>query len=135
VQQLLVLGRGVDRRQRRGRRLDAEAGFEELAHQAVREMPVEDPGEDFGVEQVPLVFGVNISADARTLADESLGGQDLHRFAQHRAAGAELLAELGFDRQGFSGRQYATTPAKRRRIIDPINHRICMQGVTMRAST
>ena len=98
-QQLLVFRGGIDRRQRRGRRLDAEPHLEEFAHQAVREMPVEDPGEHLGVEQVPLVFGMHVGADARTLTDESLGREDLHGLAHHRAAGAELLAELGLDGQ------------------------------------
>jgi hypothetical protein len=69
---------------------------------------VEDPGEHLGVEQVPPVLGMHVGADARPLADEALRREDLDRLAHDGAAGAEFLAELGFDRQRLPGGKIAT---------------------------
>ena len=95
-----IVGRRTHGRQRRSLGLDDRAGLFECEQEVVVE-PVlaAHPAEHVGIEQGPFVERAHLCAMARPYAQEALGRQNLHGFADDAAAGAIALRQLEFRRQ------------------------------------
>src|SRR6185437_13103380 len=65
----------------------------------------EAPGEDVGVEHVPLIARLDAGADLGAGFDQALGGQHLDRLAQDRPADPETDAEVDLAGQDLAGRE------------------------------
>jgi hypothetical protein len=90
---------GELRRERRGGRLDRQPQLGELAQQIERELPLEQPAQDVGVEQVPAVARLDHRADLGPRAQQALGRQHLDRLARDRAAEPVRSRKLGLRRK------------------------------------
>ncbi len=94
---------GVAGGQGGGGGLDAQPHLCELGQQPQAELALQHPAQDVGIQQVPLVLGLDHRAVAGAGAEQALGGQHLDGFACHCAAGAVLLGQLAFGGEADRG--------------------------------
>lgn len=92
----------------RGTRLDHRAYLEQFAEELLVRHRIETPGQDQPVQKIPMYRWQYADSEPRPRFQEAFGRQRFHRFADHRSAGAESLAEVG-----FAGERVVYLPSRR----------------------
>ena len=138
-----VLRVGAHRGESSRRGLHRQADFAEIAQETRIGVLFRLPGQNIGVEQIPVRTGQRTHTAARANLDHPLVGEHLQRFPQDGAADAELLAQAVLvrkydlhallvgpdhlaakgprhaDMKGFRGRIRSKQSASNRRILFP----------------
>jgi len=96
--QLAALGRHADRGG-----LDHATQFLQVAQEFACQSGLGLPHDHVGIEPIPCILGQHAGADLGPGRHQPFGHQRFDRLTDHRAADAQLLAELGLGRHGTTG--------------------------------